>query len=204
MYISLNYMKLFKILNIQHNLYKTYNYIEKYPKKELKIFRILLLNESFFLSYLQIILWIHQVLKHPITILFLDSRNFHQKVLSTKFGFLKAFTNVYQGFMGNKVIINKYQVKRKKIKLKLIPHVIVIFDLSLHLNLIKEAFKFQIPVICFFNKQTTYNNLYKLAGTSSLRTYILFVCIFSLLYLKSLVEYITYSDVYQLHIKVNS
>lgn len=122
----------------------------------------------------------------------MDFRNFQQKLLSTKFKFIQAFTNVYNGFITNKLLVNKFQIKRKKIKLKAVPQVLVIFDLELHINIVKEAFKLQIPVICFFNKQTTYNNLYKLAGKNSLRSYILFICVFATLYLKNSIEYLTY------------
>jgi len=188
-------MKLFEVLSIQQNLYQSYNYIGKAPKNRSKVFRLLLLNESFFYSYLQTILWINQVIKHPTTIVFLDSRNLHQRILSIKFSFIAKLVNLYTGFISNKVIISKYQVKRKKEKLKVLPQIIVIFDLDVHLSLIKEASKLQIPLICFFNKQVTYNNLYRLTSNSSLRTYILFVAILAILYFKSLLISINYKNI---------
>jgi len=157
-------------------------------------FRILFINECFFLSYINIAIWLFEVFKLPIDLVYLDANSVYTKILSKKFYLLNMFSNWYQGLITNKAIVAKFQITRKKKILKELPNIIIIFDLITNLGTIKEALKKKIPVICFYNKQATYNNLYRLIGNPSLRTYFFFVTMLSIMYIKTLIQHkLTYT-----------
>lgn len=193
-------------MSFRFNIITKFNIIfKKYKKKSnlkwelfsfsLKNNKFIFINENFFFSYINILIFIYNLMKSSLNIIILDVNKSYQKFFFFKLKKTKIVTPWLKGLLSNSHVVKYFHIRKQYPFLNKTNHLIITFDLIKNLEIVEEARKQKLPVICFYNQKLTSTNLYKLKGSSTLRTFYFLLCTFYIIHnkIKNKLHFYTYA-----------
>jgi hypothetical protein len=126
-------------------------------------------NETTYSSYTNMIFFLWFFLQNNKEVLILDTKTtYRQQFINSLFGEGQP-QRIKKGQITNYGAIKLHFIRSEHKFITNLPQLLIVFDSNSNTDLIREANILKIPTICFYNKEKSYSNLYKISSNISFR-----------------------------------